>query len=51
VSKNTGDGDKFVSGVSAGSKIQCKDNSAPFSAIAPSEGGTNTGPKLKDQCS
>jgi hypothetical protein len=51
VSNNTGDGDKFVSGVVAGAKIQCKDNSAPFSTIAPSEGGTNTAPKTKDQCS
>jgi hypothetical protein len=51
VSGNTGDGDKVVSGVVAGGKIQCKDNSAPFSTIAPSEGGINTAPKLKDQCS
>ncbi len=51
VSRNTGAGDKFVSGVVADGKIQCKDNSAPFSTIAPSEGGINTAPKMKDQCS
>src|SRR6267142_1286918 len=51
VSRNTGDGDKFVSGVVAGVKVQCKDNGAPFSTIAPSEGGINSAPKLRDQCS
>jgi len=51
VSRNTGDGDKFVSGVVAGVKVQCKDNGTPFSTIAPSEGGINSAPKLRDQCS
>jgi hypothetical protein len=51
VSRNTGAGDKFVSGVVAGGQIQCKDNSTPFSTNAPSEGGTNTSRKTKDQCS
>jgi hypothetical protein len=51
VSRNTGDGDKFVSGVVSGSQIRCNDNTAPFSTLAPAEGGTNTAPKLRDQCS
>jgi hypothetical protein len=50
VSRNTGDGDKFVSGVTADGSIKCSDNSLPFSTSV-SEGGTNTAPKLKDQCS